>query len=301
MKDAARPMPQTENPVKLSRPKRREKPTVSSKDLDDDLVSATRDVAKHVSQGEPKRKVKIESDLLRHLKNTQRQSSVNLEDLLGDIKVEKKPQESESEKRFGRAKGSPTERELTREQKEFLEMRRRQRRDQFGGPRGGDDQEDRMGERIVLPKNLFARAPLGIFTEPVPENPDRSHEIPMKTWDACQMREVRVINWRPPRNVVEDMIDLTEKQILWQFPIDNEQGINYDELEPFHQHVFLERHLEPWCPKEGPVRHFMELVCVGLQKNAHMTVAKKLETIEWFKNYLMSEEKQEVFKLSEVQ
>ncbi|TRY75359.1 hypothetical protein TCAL_00587 [Tigriopus californicus] len=301
MKEAAQPGSADHPPVKLSRPSKRSKGQVSSRGLDDELVSATQDVAQHLSPGQPERKVKVESDLLRHLKSAQHQSNASLEDLMADIKVEKKPQESESEKRFGRSKESGgSARELTSEQRDFLERRRRQRRDQLGGPRE-DDRQGGIRDSVVLPPGLFARQPLGIFTEPVPENPDRSHEVPMPTWDACQMREVKIMNWRPPRNVIEDMIDLTEKQVLWQFPIDNEQGINYDELEPFHHHVFLERHLEPWCPKEGPIRHFMELVCVGLQKNAHMTVAKKLETIEWFKEYLMNEEKQEIFRLSEMQ
>ena len=84
--------------------------------------------------------------------------------------------------------------------------------------------------------------------------------------------------------------------MLWQFPIDNEQGL--PETEPFHAHVFLEHHLESWCPKSGPVRHFMELVCVGLQKNSHISVEKKLGHLEYFKEYFSREEKQEVLRLS---
>ena len=53
----------------------------------------------------------------------------------------------------------------------------------------------------------------------------------------------------------------------------------------FHEHVFLDRHLEPWCPKRGPVRHFMELVTVGLSKNPYLTVAKKKEHIFWFRDF----------------
>jgi hypothetical protein len=29
----------------------------------------------------------------------------------------------------------------------------------------------------------------------------------------------------------------------------------------FTENVLLGHHLEPWCPKEGPARHFMELAC----------------------------------------
>ena len=70
------------------------------------------------------------------------------------------------------------------------------------------------------------------------------------------------------------------------------------QLEPFHEHVFLERHLEPWCPPKGPIRHFMELVCVGLQKNPYMTVEKKLGHINWFKDYFEQENRQEILQLA---
>ncbi|KAJ4441737.1 hypothetical protein ANN_11595, partial [Periplaneta americana] len=53
----------------------------------------------------------------------------------------------------------------------------------------------------------------------------------------------------------------------------------------FTEHVFLEHLLDPWCPKKGPVRHFMELVCVGLSKNPYITVQMKMEHIHWFRDY----------------
>lgn len=62
----------------------------------------------------------------------------------------------------------------------------------------------------------------------------------------------------------------------------------------FTEHVFLEKHLEPWCPPKGPVRHFMELVCVGLSKNPYMTVETKREHIEWYRKYL--EDKMQLLK-----
>lgn len=60
----------------------------------------------------------------------------------------------------------------------------------------------------------------------------------------------------------------------------DEEAKNY-----FTEHVFLERHLESWCPTKGPIRHFMELVCVGLSKNPYFTVTQKKEHIEWFREY----------------
>jgi small subunit ribosomal protein S31 len=62
----------------------------------------------------------------------------------------------------------------------------------------------------------------------------------------------------------------------------------------FTEHVFLEHHLEPWCPKKRPVQHFMELVCVGLSKNPYITVQMKLEHINWFCNYF--EEKKQILQ-----
>ena len=40
-------------------------------------------------------------------------------------------------------------------------------------------------------------------------------------------------------------------------------GLDYSD-DPFYNHVFLEHHLEPWCPRSGPIRQFMETVCLGL-------------------------------------
>ena len=70
------------------------------------------------------------------------------------------------------------------------------------------------------------------------------------------------------------------------------------QLEPFHEHVFLEHHIEDWCPTTGPVRHFMEVVCVGLQRNPYITVEKKVSHLEWFKNYFQDAEKMEILKIS---
>merc|ERR1712156_1239605 len=64
--------------------------------------------------------------------------------------------------------------------------------------------------------------------------------------------------------------------------------------DPFHKHVFLEHHLQSWCPPSGPIRHFMELVCAGLSKNPYMSSAKKVSTITWFQEYFEKEENKEI-------
>lgn len=66
---------------------------------------------------------------------------------------------------------------------------------------------------------------------------------------------------------------------------------------PFHEHVFLQRHLEDGFPQHGPVRHFMELVVTGLSKNHHLTVTEKLEHIAWFRDYFL--QKQEILSEAE--
>jgi small subunit ribosomal protein S31 len=58
-----------------------------------------------------------------------------------------------------------------------------------------------------------------------------------------------------------------------------------EENVPFSEHIFLEKHLKGWCPTKGPVRHFMELVCVGLSKNPHYSVEEKKAHIQGYKLY----------------
>lgn len=62
----------------------------------------------------------------------------------------------------------------------------------------------------------------------------------------------------------------------------------------FTDHIFLDKHLEGWCPAKGPLRHFMELVCVGLSKNPYYSVQDKIDHINWFKQYF--EEKKDVLQ-----
>lgn len=52
----------------------------------------------------------------------------------------------------------------------------------------------------------------------------------------------------------------------------------------FHEHIFLDKLLDEF-PKKGPIRHFMELVVVGLSKNPFFTVQEKQEHIAWYAEY----------------
>lgn len=76
--------------------------------------------------------------------------------------------------------------------------------------------------------------------------------------------------------------------ILYWLGLDDEAKIYFTE------HIFLDKHLESWCPTKGPVRHFMELVCVGLSKNPYYTVQQKIDHINWFKQYF--DEKKDILQ-----
>lgn len=138
---------------------------------------------------------------------------------------------------------------------------------------------------------LFDGEPLGIFTDPalLQESPDM-----LKTWSTLQNRELRLAVTHPPANYFQKMALWTEQGKLWRFPINNEQGLDEEAKVSFTEHIFLEDHLEPWCPKRGPIRHFMELVCVGLSKNYFITAQEKKEHILWFRDYF--EQKKDLLK-----
>uniref|UniRef100_A0A674K2N9 Small ribosomal subunit protein mS31 n=1 Tax=Terrapene triunguis TaxID=2587831 RepID=A0A674K2N9_9SAUR len=110
-------------------------------------------------------------------------------------------------------------------------------------------------------------------------------------WDLEFANQIAAVNQKPPRNGFEEMIQWTKEGKLWEFPINNEAGIE-DDVE-FHEHIFLDKYLEDFT-KQGPIRHFMELVTCGLSKNPYLSVKQKAEHIEWFQNYF--QEKEELLK-----
>lgn len=148
-------------------------------------------------------------------------------------------------------------------------------------------------ERPARPKSdvvvkLYGSKRLGIFPENYTAEPT-SHTLP--TWSALEAKELKLQVTHPPSNIYEEMIRWTERGILWKFPIDNEQGLDEEQNVDFTQHVFLDEHLEGWCPTKGPIRHFMELVLVGLSKNPYITVQAKIDHIHWFRDYFESKKK----------
>ncbi|XP_066593878.1 small ribosomal subunit protein mS31 [Prorops nasuta] len=112
----------------------------------------------------------------------------------------------------------------------------------------------------------------------------------LETWQKLQKKELILNSLYAPENIFQEMIKWTEEGKLWHFPIDNEQGLEEEKNIHFSEHVFLERYLKDWCPNKGPIRHFMELVCVGLSKNPYYTVDEKVNHIMWYKEYFCEKE-----------
>ena len=131
---------------------------------------------------------------------------------------------------------------LTEDQIEFLERRRQLRKAK--GVRGGRHDSPVMGSAVYdRSKGIFGGEPLGIFPTADQElNPGESEAVRLETWNKCEERYLRLMSTPMPRNYLEEMVDMTEKGIMWQFPIDNEQGIDHDEvggLENIYQGTYL--------------------------------------------------------------
>ena len=85
-------------------------------------------------------------------------------------------------------------------------------------------------------KNIFeSEETLNIFQ---PDGLTKHYkENQLKTWDNCSERAKKIVLTQPPRNMLEDMVQMTEKGMLWHFPIDNEQGVNEKMVSTIHTYV----------------------------------------------------------------
>uniref|UniRef100_A0A3P8RSK6 Small ribosomal subunit protein mS31 n=1 Tax=Amphiprion percula TaxID=161767 RepID=A0A3P8RSK6_AMPPE len=128
---------------------------------------------------------------------------------------------------------------------------------------------------------------LNIFS---PSTEEDAVESTPTLWDVEFANNLSQVTDQIPRNGLEEMIQWTKEGKMWQYPVDNEAGLEEEASVPFHEHVFLEKHLEEGFPRQGPVRHFMELVVVGLSKNPYLTVQQKKEHISWFRDYFHQNE-----------
>ncbi|KAG9351712.1 hypothetical protein JZ751_022963 [Albula glossodonta] len=148
-------------------------------------------------------------------------------------------------------------------------------------------------------RGLFVGKRLNIFS-PVGESPEADALIDLAPtlWDLEFANQITSAAQHVPRNGFEEMIQWTKEGKLWEYPVNNEAGLEEEAIVPFHEHIFLEKHLEDGFPQQGPVRHFMELVVAGLVKNPHLTVRQKTEHIVWFRDYF--QQKDDILKKAEV-
>nr|XP_061801207.1 small ribosomal subunit protein mS31-like [Nerophis lumbriciformis] len=151
--------------------------------------------------------------------------------------------------------------------------------------------------RVRRKRKLFTGRRLNIFSSTANEDEAVSTFARPTLWDADFAEQLASAANQMPRNAFEEMIQWTKEGKMWQYPIDNEAGLEEEASIPFHEHVFLDKHLEEGFPKQGPVRHFMELVVTGLSRNPYLTVQEKKEHISWFRDYF--NQKQDVLKEAE--
>ncbi|KAM4726635.1 small ribosomal subunit protein mS31 [Anableps anableps] len=147
-------------------------------------------------------------------------------------------------------------------------------------------------------RNIFPAKRLNIFSPTTDEQGGESALAKPTLWDMDFASELSLSTNQMPRNGFEEMIQWTKEGKLWQYPINNEIGLEDEASVPFHEHVFLEKLLEEGFPRQGPVRHFMELVVAGLSRNPYLTVQQKKEHISWFRDYF--HQKEEVLNEADV-
>ena len=122
--------------------------------------------------------------------------------------------------------------DLSKEQLEFLERRRKLRKDK-GNLEGRDDILRKSPASYDRSKGIFGAQPLGLFPVKIEANErdtEDSTTVRLETWDRCEERHLKLLSTTLPKNYLEEMVDWTEKGVMWQFPIDNEQGIDHDKV-----------------------------------------------------------------------
>lgn len=87
---------------------------------------------------------------------------------------------------------------------------------------GGRDEYDRE-------KGLFGAQPIGIFG-PDRGTGEKSGGVRLRTWERCAERHLKQLKTPAPKNFLEDMAQMAENGIMWKFPIDNEQGIDREQV-----------------------------------------------------------------------
>ncbi|KAK4301947.1 hypothetical protein Pmani_025937 [Petrolisthes manimaculis] len=276
-----------ESTVKLTRPKPRPKKEAKVKKEEDlpppesyiepELVSATKEVAESLGGDAAATESELLSTLRLHSSDAppHTQAAASLSELFVGMKIERSPNQGETAP-IQHKHISP---EADPRRQPDANTRRRKL--------------SRLSPERPIPKtiqrvDLFGAKPLGIFTSKCSKSENVSSILPV--WEALHEEELKRSMSHPPDNAFVEMMTWTNQGKLWTFPIDNEFGLESEKKIGFHEHVFLERHLQGWCPPLGPIRHFMELVCTGLSKNPYITVERKRAHIEWYRNYFAEKE-----------
>ncbi|NXF09811.1 RT31 protein, partial [Smithornis capensis] len=247
------------------------------KPLNPDLVKAASAVASSLSLDKKQTESELLAQLRRHEETTDKQKkgeTINIRNVISEMTVKRQ---------------SPAQRGARLSSRISLAL---DEDDQRIRPERSSSQSFVSSRYFIfffVYRSLKVGKRLNIFTKASTEPEHALKTVSSPTiWDLEFAKEIAAITAQPPRNGFEEMIQWTKDGILWEFPIDNEVGM--DDGAEFHEHIFLEKHLEGF-PKEGPIRHFMELVICGLSKNPYLSVKQKIEHIEWFEKYF--EEKKE--------
>ncbi|NWZ28018.1 RT31 protein, partial [Asarcornis scutulata] len=241
-----------------------------SKPLNRELVEAVSAVASSLPRSKEQTESELLAQLRRHEETTDKQrkgGTINIRNVISEMSIKRQ---------------SPAQRGVMISNRISLAMEED----------GQRLKPDRLSSRSFDSRRYFLSLRegkrLNIFTKAPPETESALKTVSSPTiWDLEFAKEIAAVTDQPPRNGFEEMIQWTKEGILWEFPIDNEAGMD-DDAE-FHEHIFLEKHLKDF-PKEGPIRHFMELVICGLSKNPYLSVKQKIEHIEWFRNYFDEKE-----------
>jgi hypothetical protein len=144
-------------------------------------------------------------------------------------------------------------------------------------------------DKSRMPKQITDIGPSSLFKYAT-QQPGQLKQNRLQVWSSLDKNLGKL---RHPQNGFEEAIILTEQGRLWQYPIDNEVGLDQEKRVPFEEHVFLEKHLEGF-PKDKYIQTFMGFVVAGLAKNPWMTVDRKRKTILWYKDYF--ESKRDIYK-----
>ncbi|KAL3043000.1 hypothetical protein OYC64_020836 [Pagothenia borchgrevinki] len=248
-----------------------------SETLDPQLVAAASAAASTLPDSS-----QVASELLRQLRQQQTVTEAqkkgdmnNLGDIIADMRVGKKPNWKHSTRPVNQI--------------------------QFDDDGPGYTHEKRINKELSSSrkKRVYLSGPrLDIFRHTTDKDGVESAVARPTLWDIVLANDLSLSTEQTHRNGLEEMIQWTKEGRMWQYPINNEAGLEEEASVPFHEHIFLEEHLQEGFPRQGPVRHFMELVVAGLSKNPYLTVQQKRDHISWFRDYF--HQKEDVLKEAEV-